>query len=84
MTCNQELLHEYEMKLCDRRSSPSHRRIRICIALMKFGFYAVDYDSACIYAYPTQFDFYNRTKNPFFFMSFAHAISIIKMFRAKK
>jgi|GEM_PF-2430213 len=84
MICNQKLLHEYEMKLSDFRCSPSHRRIRICVALMEVGFYAVDYDSVCIYVFPTQSDFFNRTKNPYFFMSFSHAISIIKMLRAKK
>lgn len=83
MRCNQKLLHEYEMKLIDRRCSPSHRRIRLCIELMKVGFYAVDYDASCIYAYPTLHDFFIRRKNPYFFMSFSHAISIIKMFRGK-
>ena len=85
MQCNQEFLEELKTMLKDKRFKSRWRRIRICIILMEeVGFYFVDYEPSYLIAYPVQFDFDKRRKNAYYFMTFAHAISIIKMFRAKK
>lgn len=85
MKCNQEFLKELKNMLHDKRFKSRWRRIRICIVLMEeLGFYFVDYEPSYLIVYPVQFDFEKRTKNSYFFMTFSHAISIIKIFRSIK